>query len=111
MINAANFASFPVNSIIKESVATSTILGWAYYGEKAIEYLSNKNEKAVMAYRILYTLIVFVGCAGGSGSLDIIWAISDTSNGLMAIPNLIGIVGLSGIVVKTTKEYFSNVGK
>ena len=91
--------------------ATSTILGWAYYGEKAIEYLSNKNSTAVQAYRILYTLIVFVGCAGGAGSLDLIWAISDTSNGLMAIPNLIGIVGLSGIVVKTTKEYFSKVGK
>lgn len=91
--------------------ATSTILGWAYYGEKAIEYLTNKNNAAVLAYRVLYTIIVFVGCAGGSGSLDLIWNISDTSNGLMAIPNLIGIIGLSGIVVKTTKEYFSKVGK
>ncbi|MBQ3120121.1 MAG: alanine:cation symporter family protein, partial [Peptococcaceae bacterium] len=58
-----------------------------------------------------YTLVVFVGCASGSGNLDLIWQISDTSNGLMAIPNLIGIVCLSGIVVKTTKEYFSKVGK
>ena len=91
--------------------ATSTILGWAYYGEKSIEFLFNKNQTAVMAYRILYTLIVFVGCAGGSGSLSFIWQISDTTNGLMAIPNLIGIIGLSGIVVKTTKEYFSKVGK
>lgn len=91
--------------------ATSTILGWAYYGEKAIEYLTNKNNAAVLAYRVLYTIIVFVGCAGGSDSLDLIWNISDTSNGLMAIPNLIGIIGLSGIVVKTTKEYFSKVGK
>jgi AGCS family alanine or glycine:cation symporter len=48
--------------------ATSTILGWAYYGEKSIEFLFNKNQTAVMAYHILYTLIVFVGCAGGSGS-------------------------------------------
>ena len=91
--------------------ATSTILGWAYYGEKAIEYLTGKNKTAVQAYRILYTLVVFVGCASGSGNLDLIWQISDTSNGLMAIPNLIGIIGLSGIVVKTTKEYFSKVGK
>jgi AGCS family alanine or glycine:cation symporter len=91
--------------------ATSTILGWAYYGEKSIEFLFNKNQTAVMAYRILYTLIVFVGCAGGSGSLSFIWQISDTTNGLMAIPNLIGIIGLSGVVVKTTKEYFSKVGK
>ena len=91
--------------------ATSTILGWAYYGEKAIEFLFNKNRYAVLAYRVLYTLIVFVGCAGGSGSLTFIWQISDTTNGLMAIPNLIGIIGLSGIVVKTTKEYFSKAGK
>ncbi len=91
--------------------ATSTILGWAYYGEKAIEYLSNKNQKAVMAYRVLYTLMVFVGASGGSGSLSLIWQISDTTNGLMAIPNLIGIIGLSGVVVKASKEYFSKVGK
>ena len=91
--------------------ATSTILGWAYYGEKAVEYLTNKNYTAVQAYRLLYTAVVFVGCASGAGNLDLIWAISDTSNGLMAIPNLIGIIGLSGIVVKTTKEYFSKVGK
>lgn len=91
--------------------ATSTILGWAYYGEKAIEYLSHKNRTAVMAYRVLYIAIVFVGCASGAGHLDLIWSISDTSNGLMAIPNLIGIVGLSGIVVKLTKEYFSKVDK
>lgn len=66
--------------------ATSTILGWAYYGEKAIEYLSHKNRTAVMAYRVLYIAIVFVGCASGAGHLDLIWSISDTSNGLMAIP-------------------------
>ena len=84
-------------------------IGWT--GEKAIEYMFNKNRYAVLAYRILYTLVVFIGCASGSANLDLIWAISDTSNGLMAIPNLIGIIGLSGIVVKTTKEYFSKVGK
>ncbi|MBR5317987.1 MAG: alanine:cation symporter family protein [Peptococcaceae bacterium] len=91
--------------------ATSTILGWAYYGEKAIEYLSNKNKTAVTAYRVLYIVVVFIGCASGSGNLDLIWGISDTSNGLMAIPNLIGIVGLSGVVVKATKNYFSRIGK
>lgn len=91
--------------------ATSTILGWAYYGEKAIEYLSNKNGTAVTAYRILYIVVVFIGCASGAGHLDLIWAISDTSNGLMAIPNLIGIIGLSGVVVKATKDYFSKVEK
>ena len=91
--------------------ATSTILGWAYYGEKAIEYLSNKNRTAVTAYRVLYIVVVFIGCASGAGNLDLIWAISDTSNGLMAIPNLIGIIGLSGVVVKATKDYFAKVEK
>lgn len=91
--------------------ATSTILGWAYYGEKAVEYLSNKNHTIVFAYRILYTAMVFIGACGGSGSLDLIWQISDTTNGLMAIPNLIGIIGLSGVVVKATKDYFAKIEK
>lgn len=91
--------------------ATSTILGWAYYGEKAIEYLFHKNRTAVLAYRALYTAVVFVGAFGGAENLELIWSISDTTNGLMAIPNLIGIIGLSGIVVKLTKDYFAKVEK
>lgn len=91
--------------------ATSTTLGWAYYGEKAIEYLFHKNRTAVTIYRIVYVAFVFIGAYGGSGSLDLIWGISDTMNGLMAIPNLVGVIGLSGIVVKLTKEYFSKVEK
>lgn len=91
--------------------ATSTTLGWAYYGEKAVEYLFHKNRTAVTIYRIVYVAFVFVGAAGGSGSLDLIWGISDTMNGLMAIPNLIGVIGLSGIVVKLTKDYFAKIEK
>ena len=91
--------------------ATSTTLGWAYYGEKAVEYLFHKNRTAVTIYRIVYVAFVFIGAAGGSGSLDLIWGISDTMNGLMAIPNLIGVIGLSGIVVKLTKDYFAKIEK
>ena len=84
--------------------ATSTTLGWAYYGEKAVEFLFHKSQKAVFIYRLIYIACVFLGAVG---NLDIIWSISDTMNGLMAIPNLIGIIGLSGIVVAATKEYFA----
>lgn len=96
--------------------ATSTILGWAYYGEKAIEYLFRGRisdagvVKAVKIYRIAYTLIVFVGAYGGMENLELIWQISDTTNGLMALPNLIGIAGLVKVVREKTKEYFERKG-
>lgn len=83
--------------------ALSTILGWAYYGEVSALYLSNKSYKAVIAYRVVYVIMVFVGAVG---SLDLIWSISETMNGLMAIPNLIGIIGLYKVVQKLTKEHF-----
>ena len=88
--------------------AFSTILGWSYYGEKAIEYLF-KGTSAVggvkLAYRLAFVVMTIFGAVG---SLTLVWDIADTLNGLMAIPNLIGLVGLSGIVVKMTKEHFSN---
>ncbi len=83
--------------------ALSTILGWAYYGEVSIEYLSGKSKRAVLVYRCVYVAFVFIGTVG---SLDLIWSISETMNGLMAIPNLIGVVGLSGVVKALTKEHF-----
>ncbi|MBE7029972.1 MAG: sodium:alanine symporter family protein [Ruminococcaceae bacterium] len=83
--------------------ALSTILGWAYYGEVCTQFLFHKFKKSVLVYRTIYVIFVFVGAVG---SLDLIWSISETMNGLMAIPNLIGIVGLSKVVSKTTKEYF-----
>ena len=64
--------------------ATSTILGWAYYGEKAIEYLSNKNRTAVTAYRVLYIVVVFIGCASGAGVIVLIVV----SIGIAGIPVL-----------------------
>lgn len=83
--------------------ALSTILGWAYYGEVCIGYLSNKSEKAVFIYRCVYVAFVFIGAVG---NLELIWSISETMNGLMIVPNLIGVVGLYKIVVKLTKEHF-----
>lgn len=82
--------------------AYSTILGWCYYGEKSIEYIF--GDKAVKPYR--YAFIIFVGI-GAVAKLDFVWSLSDTFNGLMAIPNLIGLVALSPVIVKETKNYFS----
>ncbi len=83
--------------------AYSTILGWSYYGEKSLEYLFGK--KAVMPYRIVF--IIFVGI-GAVAKLDIVWLVSDVFNGLMAIPNLIGLLVLTPVVVKETKNYFNS---
>ncbi len=83
--------------------AYSTILGWCYYGEKSIEYLF--GVKAVMPYRI--TFVIFVG-VGAMAKLSFVWNLSDTMNGLMAIPNLIGLLFLTPVVVSETKKYFDD---
>lgn len=82
--------------------ALSTILGWAYYGEVSMGFLANKSRAAVLIYRFFYVAIVFIGAVG---SLDLIWSISETMNGLMAVPNLIGIIALSKVVRKETYDY------
>jgi AGCS family alanine or glycine:cation symporter len=82
--------------------AFSTILGWAYYGERCAEYLF--GPKVIMIYRIIW--IPFV-CIGSIGGLNFLWDLADTLNGLMAIPNLIGVLGLSGVIIKLTKGFFS----
>ena len=82
--------------------AYSTILGWEYYGERCIEYLI--GTKPIFAYRIIWVVFVVIGAIGG---LDFIWSLADTLNGLMAIPNLIGVLFLSGTVFKLTKEFFA----
>ena len=84
--------------------ALSTILGWAYYGEVSMEYLFHNSKTAVRIYRYVYVIFVFVGAVG---SLDLVWSISETMNGLMAIPNLIGIIGLSKVIKSITQEGFS----
>ncbi len=86
--------------------ALSTVLGWAYYGEVCIEFLSRKSKKAVLVYRYVYVAFVFIGAIG---NLDLVWSISETMNGLMAIPNLIGIIGLSTVVKNLTKDHFERL--
>jgi alanine or glycine:cation symporter, AGCS family len=80
--------------------AFTTLLGWAYYGEKCVEYLL--GTKSVPFYRALFTLVVIPGAVL---KLDIVWKISDICNGLMAIPNLIGLCALSGVVISETKSF------
>ena len=81
--------------------AYSTILGWAYYGEKALEYLA--GTKSIMIYRIVFTLAVYLGVVFSKG----VWVFSDIANGLMAIPNLIGLLLLSKVVKNETKRFLN----
>lgn len=80
--------------------AFSTIVGWSYYGEKCFSYLI--NDKAVPYYRIAFVLVVIYGAIE---KLDVVWSIADTMNALMAAPNLIGLLGLSGVVAYETKRF------
>jgi len=81
----------------------STILGWSYYGEKAAEYLW--GNKVVKPYRYLWVMFVMIGSVL---SLNIVWTFSDITNALMALPNLISLIFLSGIIVNETKKYLWN---
>lgn len=80
--------------------AFSTILGWSYYGERAVEYL--KGKKWSYVYRLLYLVAVYVGSIA---SLNIVWNIADCMNALMAIPNLLSLLFLNGILVHETRKY------
>ncbi len=80
--------------------AFSTVLGWSYYGTKAWEYLFGTS--ATIAYKVVFVLFIYVGA---TMSLSLAWDISDTFNGLMALPNLIGVISLSPLVLKITKNY------
>lgn len=85
--------------------ALSTILGWAYYGEVSVGYLFKGSKKAIQIYRVIYVAVTFIGTVG---SLDLIWSISETMNGFMAIPNLIGIIGLYKVITGVSKDYFDS---
>ena len=84
--------------------AFSTVLGWSLYGTRCCEFLF--GHKAIKPYQIIFIIVIFVGA---TMKLDLAWAIADTLNGLMAIPNLIALVALSGVVVKETKRHFSEL--
>lgn len=80
--------------------AFSTVLGWAYYGERCVERLF--GLKAVVVYRLLFAAVVFVGCIT---ELTVVWTLADITNGLMALPNLIGLFLASGLIARETKAY------
>lgn len=86
--------------------AFTTILGWCYYGERCLEYLM--GVKGITAYRIIFLIMVALG---GFIQLEVIWTLADIVNGLMALPNLIGLICLSGVVVKETKKYMEHIDK
>ncbi|WP_210364092.1 sodium:alanine symporter family protein [Bacillus sp. REN3] len=84
--------------------ASSTIIGWSYYGEKCFSYLFSKD--IVIYYRIAFVAAVFIGAVS---QLQIVWGIADIMNGLMAFPNLIGLLGLSGVVVAETRNILNAI--
>ena len=83
--------------------AYSTLIGWNYYGEKAIEYLI--GPKAIVFYRVVFVAVVLVGA---TSRLEFVWNVSDLMNGMMAIPNLIGLLLLANVVKQETARYFSH---
>ena len=88
--------------------AFTTILGWDYYSERCLEYIVNGNQKVVKIYRWLYILAVFIG---PFMTVSAVWTIADIFNGLMALPNLIAIIALNGVIVAETKLYFDKLPK
>ncbi len=100
-IFGAKFASLFI-AIALFLFAFSTILGWSLYGTRCVEYLL--GVKVAKVYQVIFSLIIILGT---TTSLEIVWNLADTFNGLMAIPNFIALFALSGVVAKLTKEYFT----
>lgn len=88
--------------------AFTTILGWDYYSERCLEYLIGGNMKVVKGYRWIYILAIFIG---PYMTVSAVWTIADIFNGLMALPNLVALVALNGVVVSETKKYFEKLKK
>ncbi|MEW8969421.1 MAG: sodium:alanine symporter family protein [Mesobacillus sp.] len=84
--------------------ASSTIIGWSYYGEKCFSYLFSKS--VVLYYRIAFVAAVFIGAIS---QLEVVWGVADVMNGLMAFPNLVGLLGLSGVVVVETRNILNAI--
>jgi len=83
------------------SFVISTVLGWSYFGERSLEYIGGR--RLIYPYRVLWIIVAFVGCVVPKSS--IVWNFADLANGLMALPNLICMVGLSGVLVAETRKY------
>lgn len=88
--------------------AFTTILGWNYYSERCLEYLTGGKSKVIFVYRVVYILCVFIG---PFISISMVWTIADIFNGFMAIPNLIAVIALNGVVIKETKKYLAKLKK
>lgn len=86
--------------------AFTTILGWDYYSERCLEYLTNGKQKVVMVFKWLYILAVFIG---PFMTVSAVWTIADICNGLMAFPNLVALLALNGDIVEETKSYFQRI--
>ena len=108
---SSNFGGFgtAVFSVILPLFAFTTVIAWSYYGEKAVDFCfgklsEEKRRYIVIGFKVLYVILIAASSVIHS---DLIWAIDDTFNGLMAVPNLICLVALNGLVVKITKNYFA----
>ncbi|MBN1115203.1 MAG: alanine:cation symporter family protein, partial [Oligoflexia bacterium] len=82
--------------------AFSTTVSWSYYGDRSVGYIFKQSKKAVLIYRWIYVLIIPVGA---TISLPLVWNMADLANGLMAFPNLIGLIGLSGFISSSLRDY------
>ena len=92
----------PLLTVALLTFVFSTILGWSYYAERCLEYIGGK--KVIVYFRIIWSIAIFIGCVA---KLDLVWVFSDCANALMAIPNIISILLLSGVVASETKKYLN----
>ena len=90
----------PLLTLSLVTFVVSTILGWSYFGEKALEYLG--GIRLIMPYRVIWVAAVFIGCVS---KIELVWIFADCANGLMALPNLISLLALSGVLVQQTRYY------
>ena len=90
----------PLLTLSLVTFVVSTILGWSYFGEKALEYLG--GVRLIKPYRVIWVAAVFAGCVS---KIDLVWVFADCANGLMALPNLISLLALSGVLVQQTRYY------
>lgn len=103
----AQFSSF-ILMLCLVFFAFTTILGWNYYSERCLEYLIGDNKNVIKAYKWLYILCIFIG---PFMTVSAVWTIADIFNGLMAIPNLIALIALNGVVVSETNKYLNSLKK
>jgi alanine or glycine:cation symporter, AGCS family len=82
--------------------AFSTLLGWSYFGERSMDFLFGR--RAVVPYRVVFVVVIYIGAVA---ELGVVWTFSDIANGLMALPNLVGLLILSGLIARETREYLS----